>query len=73
MSKEAYVRYKQLMNQLEIDPEYLALEDERRTRERLFLAVIENLSEEQRAAVTDYIGICGELEQRMLEIACFAP
>lgn len=73
MIDTAYQRSSYLQKQLETDPEYLALEDERRVRERAFLEAIEALGEEQRAAVMDYIGICGELSQRMLEIACFAP
>ena len=73
MIDTAYKKFCCLQKQLETDPEYLALEDERRVREHSFLAAIGDLREEQRAAILDYLGVCGELAQRMLEIACFTP
>ena len=71
MNKGAYARYRRLVEQLETDPEYLTLEKARGEREPALLAVMECLADEQRAVITDYLGIRAELEQRMLEIACF--
>ena len=73
MQEIAYRRYEYVQKQLQTDEEYLALEGQRREREAEFRALMGKLPEDQRSVVTEYIGICAELEERALELACFAP
>ncbi len=41
--------------------------------EKAFYAVLGILTEGQREAILEYIGICGEIGERETEIACFLP
>ncbi len=73
MSREAYERYKWMEKQLETDSEYQHLMARLRENEPAFHAALNALSREQREAVIEHIGICGELAERSTEIACFGP
>ena len=66
-------RYLWLNGQLETDPEYLALMERLREKEPAFLAVVEALSSEDRDVVMEYLGVCGELVERMRELCCVMP
>ena len=68
-----YIRFVKLQKELETDPEYRLLEDRRKDMEKDFFAVLGSLTEGQREAILEYIGICGELGERETEIACFLP
>ena len=73
MTESAYKRYCAVQKALETDEEYLALEEKRKEQSRQFLALLDSLPEEQRETVTEYIGICTEVNDRIVEIACFTP
>ena len=73
MSKESYERYKWMEKQLETDVEYLHLMARLREQTPAFQAVLATLTQEQKADLIEYMGICGELAERSTEIACYAP
>jgi hypothetical protein len=58
----------EIVNLLEKDVEYQALEQQRQEKLDRFRAVLGALTQEQRDAVIDYIGICEEQHWRMVEI-----
>jgi hypothetical protein len=58
----------EIVNLLEKDVEYQALEQQRQEKLDLFRVVLGTLTQEQRDAVIDYIGICEEQHWRMVEI-----
>ena len=72
MAKKAYRRYQWIQGQVETDAEYRALKRRLETQESAFFAVMENLTEDQQQTIHEYIGLCAELDERELEIACFA-
>ena len=57
-----------IMEMLEADEEYQALERQRLEKLDGFRAVLERLSQGQRDAVIDYIGICEEQHWRGMEV-----
>ena len=71
MSDAAYKAYLQAINEAQTDPEYLALEQRFRELEPQFRTALHTLPEDCRSAVIEYIGVCGELQNRLLELACF--
>lgn len=73
MIAKANERYTFVQKRLETDAEYLALEERHREQYREFQELMQSLTEEQRQVVTEFVGICAELDERALEIACFAP
>ena len=58
----------EIVNLLEKDVEYQALEQQRQEKLDRFRAALGTLTQEQRDAVIDYIGICEEQHWRMVEI-----
>lgn len=58
----------EIVNLLEKDVEYQALEQQRQEKMDRFRAALGTLTQEQRDAVIDYIGICEEQHWRMVEI-----
>ena len=60
----------EIVNLLEKDVEYQALEQQRQEKLDRFRAVLGALTQEQRDAVIDYIGICEEQHWRAVEILC---
>ena len=58
----------EIVNLLEKDVEYQALEQQRQEKIDRFRAVLGTLTQEQRDAVIDYIGICEEQHWRAVEI-----
>ena len=58
----------EIVNLLEKDVEYQALEQQRQEKLDRFRAALGTLTQEQRDAIIDYIGICEEQHWRMVEI-----
>lgn len=67
---KVYRRYLQLQTMLETDEEYIALMVQREAKLPALMAALEILPEAQRDAVTEYLGLCAELENRAMELAC---
>ena len=61
--------YKKIGMALEADMEYQDLEQQRQEKLDRFRAVLGALTQEQRDAVIDYIGICEEQHWRAVEVA----
>ena len=61
--------YKKIGMALEADMEYQDLEQRRLEKLDHFRAVLGTLTQEQRDAVIDYIGICEEQHWRAVEVA----
>ena len=57
-----------VMEMLEADEEYQALEQRRLEKLDSFRTVLETLSPEQKDALIDYIGICEEQHVRAVEV-----
>ena len=72
MHKPAYEKFCEIQKMMYTDPEYLELEQHFRELEPRFRAVTQTLTEEDRSVITEYIGICAELQNRLLELACFS-
>lgn len=73
MIEKAHSRYCTIQKMLEKDGEYLMLKAACIRSERQLLELMENLTIPQREIITEYIGIYGELNERIVEIACFVP
>ena len=61
--------YKKIGMALEADMEYQDLEQRRLEKLDHFRAVLGTLTQEQRDAIIDYIGICEEQHWRAVEVA----
>ena len=61
--------YKKIGMALEADMEYQDLEQRRLEKLDRFRAVLGTLTQEQRDAIIDYIGICEEQHWRAVEVA----
>lgn len=73
MIQRAYERYCWILEAKESDPEYLSLRQRFLDQEPEFRALMQGLPLEQREVITEYLGILAELEERAMELACFAP
>lgn len=71
MIDKAYSRYCAVQKAMETDEEYLWLEERRLQQDRRLAALLDSLPEEQKGIIIEYIGICAEQSERILEIACF--
>ena len=71
MEDKAHERYKWINRQLETDGEYLHLMERMRRAQPDFAAAMELLPPEHRQSVIEYLGILGELFDRMTEISCY--
>ena len=60
MKKIMSVSLEMIMQRLESDDEYMCLEQQRQEKLAAFQAVMEGLTETQRDAIVDYIGIAEE-------------
>ena len=63
------LHYEKIRMALEADMEYQDLEQQRQEKLDHFRAVLGTLTQEQRDAVIDYIGICEEQHWRAVEVA----
>lgn len=73
MENMAYERYKWINRQLEEDEELLCLLERLRNAQPEFQVAMETLSPENRQNVTEYLGILGEITDRITELCCCAP
>ena len=73
MLEQAYKRYEYIRKAQESDSEFLALRQRFLAQEPVFRTLMEGLQPEQREVITEYLGILAELEERVMELACFAP
>ena len=71
MIHNTYSHYCILEEKLENDEELKHLKQQlQKTSEQVSL-LKEQLTEQQQDILTEYLGICAEIDQRIVEIACF--
>ena len=73
MFDKAHDRYRWIKQQVETDEEYLHLMGRLRQAMPDFQAAMNTLPQEHRDAITEYLGILGELSDRTTEICCYMP
>ena len=73
MVDKTYSRYVALENSIERDVELQVLLKRLQEHEKVFREVCAHLCEEDRILLYEYIGIIAEINQRIVEIACFQP
>ena len=71
MIEEAYVRYCAIEAKLENDEELNHLKQRLQDSSEKICALMSQLTEEQQVILTEHLGICAEIDQRIVEIACF--
>lgn len=71
MSNDFYTRYNAIEEQLEMDEELNHLKQKLQEASKQIRALMSQLTAEQRDILTEYLGICAEIDQRIIEIACF--
>ena len=72
MLKEAYARYCAIEEQLVNDKELGALKQRLAEESSALNRVLDRLSEEDRAVISEYLGLMAEIEQRIVELSCFS-
>lgn len=73
MPETAHKRYLAIHKAIETDGEYLFLQAQLRDNAPLFAAVMDSLTPQQQEIITQHLGICAQLQERTVEIACFLP
>ena len=73
MPETAHKRYLAVNKAIETDGEYLFLQTRLRDNAPRFNAVMDSLTPQQQEIITEHLGICAELQERTVEIACFLP
>ena len=73
MDERAYLRYQQLNDRIESDGEYRFLQAQRLNQMTAFMAVLERMPTAEQEIVLEYLGICGEIGERRVEVACLLP
>ena len=73
MLQRAYERYRALVKELETDNEYLFLMDKLNTLAPSFSDLMNGLDESQQCIITEHLGLCSEISERITEILCFLP
>ena len=73
MDNLAHARYKWIHSQMEEDAEFLHLRERLRQAGPDFQAAMDALSPEHRQSITEYLGILGEISDRITEISCYVP
>ena len=71
MIDKAYSRYNAIEEKLENDEELNFLKQRLQETEEQVHTLMSQLTEEQRTILTEHLGICAEIDQRIVEIACF--
>ena len=71
MSNDFYTRYCAIEEKLENDEELNYLKQRLQDTSELIQTLMSQLTEEQRGILAEYLGICAEAAQRIVEIACF--
>ncbi len=72
MTNNYYARYYAIEEALENDEELNHLKQRLQQTEQEVRAIMPNLTEEQHQILTEYLGICAEIDQRIVEIASFS-
>ena len=72
MLKETYARYCAIEELLENDKELGALKQRLAEESSALNRVLDRLSEEDRAVISEYLGLLAEIEQRIVELSCFS-
>ena len=71
MLKEAYDRYRAIEALLESDEELSILKQRLLKASMELESILARLAEDEQAVITEYTGLLAEIEQRIVEIACF--
>ena len=71
MIDKAYSRYCEIEEKLENDEELNHLKQRLQETSEQVRTFMSQLTEEQRQILTEYLGVCAEIDQRIVEIACF--
>ena len=71
MSKDFYTRYHAIEECLGTDEELNHLKQQLQEASEQVRALMSQLTAEQWDVLTEYLGICAEVDQRIVEIACF--
>ena len=71
MSNDFYTCYNAIGEHLETDEELNYLKQKLQEASKQLCVLMSQLSAEQRDILTEYLGICAEIDQRIIEIACF--
>ena len=71
MIDKAFSRYYAIEEKLKADEELKLLQQRLQEASGQVHALMSQLTGEQRQILTEYIGICAEIDQRIVEIACF--
>ena len=70
--KEAYTRYCAVEEQWDNDKELSMLKQRLAEESAALNRVLARLPEEDRAVVSEYLGLLAEIGQRIVELACFS-
>ena len=71
MSNDFYTRYCAIEEKLDNDEELNHLKQRLQEASEQVRTLMSQLNEEQQDILAEYIGICAEVDQRIVEIACF--
>ena len=71
MIETAYLRYSTIEEKLENDEELKCLKQRLQETSGQVCSLMAQLTEQQRSILTEHLGICAEIDQRIVEIACF--
>ena len=71
MIDKAYSHYCAIEEKLENDEELNHLKQRLQETSEQVRTLMSRLTEEQRQILTEYLGVCAEIDQRIVEIACF--
>ncbi len=71
MLKDVYAKYCAINEQLNKDEELTLLRKRLAAETEGFNALLNTLSPEDQQTVTEYMGICAEIDERIVEIAAF--
>ena len=71
MSNDHYLRYCAIEEILENDKDLNHLRARLQTIADQIHTLLSHLTEEQRQILIEYLGVCAEVDQRIVEIACF--
>lgn len=71
MSYNYYDRYRAIEQLLEDDAELKHLKQRLQQAEEKLRVMMPSLTGEQKEILTEYLGVCGEIDQRIVEIVSF--
>ena len=71
MLKNVYDKYCAINEQLEKDKELIYLRKRLKTESTAFDDLLDRLSADDQQIIVEYMGICAEIDERIVEIAAF--